>query len=140
MPFELARFCAAAGRRGSCSAAANDARTRAASSATASGTSTTSEGDDDVIAFAQHAARSEEHTSELQSHHDLVCRLLLEKNKKSHVDLGRQVQHECLARSRLPSSACSSSARLDVHFPESTVLGFNAGNSSCLKSCSPSHT
>src|SRR5277367_6928515 len=25
--------------------------------------------------------RSEEHTSELQSHHDLVCRLLLEKNK-----------------------------------------------------------
>src|SRR5437773_11604347 len=26
--------------------------------------------------------RSEEHTSELQSHHDLVCRLLLEKKKK----------------------------------------------------------
>src|SRR6266540_817759 len=28
------------------------------------------------------AVRSEEHTSELQSHHDLVCRLLLEKKKK----------------------------------------------------------
>src|SRR5437773_5497479 len=28
------------------------------------------------------AHRSEEHTSELQSHHDLVCRLLLEKKKK----------------------------------------------------------
>src|SRR5690349_23429043 len=27
--------------------------------------------------------RSEEHTSELQSRRDLVCRLLLEKNKKS---------------------------------------------------------
>src|SRR5437773_3700350 len=27
------------------------------------------------------AWRSEEHTSELQSHHDLVCRLLLEKKK-----------------------------------------------------------
>src|SRR6266540_3387364 len=27
------------------------------------------------------AERSEEHTSELQSHHDLVCRLLLEKKK-----------------------------------------------------------
>src|SRR5260221_6503628 len=27
------------------------------------------------------AERSEEHTSELQSHSDLVCRLLLEKNK-----------------------------------------------------------
>src|SRR6266540_4749638 len=28
-------------------------------------------------------ARSEEHTSELPSHHDLVCRLLLEKKKKT---------------------------------------------------------
>src|SRR5260221_9820195 len=28
-------------------------------------------------------SRSEEHTSELQSHSDLVCRLLLEKKKKS---------------------------------------------------------
>src|SRR5438034_2355218 len=28
--------------------------------------------------------RSEEHTSELQSHSDLVCRLLLEKKKKTH--------------------------------------------------------
>src|SRR5437588_9714605 len=28
------------------------------------------------------AKRSEEHTSELQSHSDLVCRLLLEKKKK----------------------------------------------------------
>src|SRR5208283_4800376 len=27
-------------------------------------------------------ARSEEHTSELQSHHDLVCRLLIEKKNK----------------------------------------------------------
>src|SRR5207237_10554997 len=29
-----------------------------------------------------HARRSEEHTSELQSHLNLVCRLLLEKKKK----------------------------------------------------------
>src|SRR5437588_6504878 len=28
--------------------------------------------------------RSEEHTSELQSHSDLVCRLLLEKKKSNH--------------------------------------------------------
>src|SRR5438132_6243549 len=28
--------------------------------------------------------RSEEHTSELQSHSDLVCRLLLEKKKRNH--------------------------------------------------------
>src|SRR6266540_4434604 len=32
---------------------------------------------------AHAAPRSEEHTSELQSHHDLVCRLLLEKKKKN---------------------------------------------------------
>src|SRR6266496_2886422 len=30
------------------------------------------------------SARSEEHTSELQSRRDLVCRLLLEKKKKNH--------------------------------------------------------
>src|SRR2546421_9436019 len=30
------------------------------------------------------APRSEEHTSELQSRSDLVCRLLLEKKKKHH--------------------------------------------------------
>src|SRR5690242_21785953 len=29
--------------------------------------------------------RSEEHTSELQSHVNLVCRLLLEKKKKKHI-------------------------------------------------------
>src|SRR5260370_30405219 len=31
-----------------------------------------------------HPARSEEHTSELQSHLNLVCRLLLEKKKNIH--------------------------------------------------------
>src|SRR5260221_10872668 len=31
------------------------------------------------------AQRSEEHTSELQSHSDLVCRLLLEKKKKLYM-------------------------------------------------------
>src|SRR5947207_9078298 len=32
---------------------------------------------------AELVERSEEHTSELQSHSDLVCRLLLEKKKKT---------------------------------------------------------
>src|SRR5437667_11929895 len=35
----------------------------------------------------QKQPRSEEHTSELQSHHDLVCRLLLEKKKKKSVSV-----------------------------------------------------
>src|SRR5437773_7441166 len=34
---------------------------------------------DEVTAEDVARVRSEEHTSELQSHHDLVCRLLLEK-------------------------------------------------------------
>src|SRR5690242_21237296 len=34
------------------------------------------------------AARSEEHTSELQSHVNLVCRLLLEKKKKKKLASG----------------------------------------------------
>src|SRR6266496_5266859 len=33
-----------------------------------------------------HDLRSEEHTSELQSRRDLVCRLLLEKKKNKHLD------------------------------------------------------
>src|SRR5438132_4940171 len=33
------------------------------------------------------SSRSEEHTSELQSHSDLVCRLLLEKKKKKKQNL-----------------------------------------------------
>src|SRR5438034_7340434 len=42
----------------------------------------------DLLTFIRHISlrnalhRSEEHTSELQSHSDLVCRLLLEKKKK----------------------------------------------------------
>src|SRR5260221_7571731 len=34
--------------------------------------------------------RSEEHTSELQSHSDLVCRLLLEKKKKRKKRISRR--------------------------------------------------
>src|SRR5690349_22711402 len=36
----------------------------------------------DFLVSRVHNARSEEHTSELQSRRDLVCRLLLEKKKK----------------------------------------------------------
>src|SRR5260221_7420137 len=37
--------------------------------------------------------RSEEHTSELQSHSDLVCRLLLEKKKKKSNQLTADSKH-----------------------------------------------
>ena len=36
-----------------------------------------------LLERAEEINRSEEHTSELQSHSDLVCRLLLEKKKKT---------------------------------------------------------
>src|SRR5476649_3016208 len=39
--------------------------------------------------------RSEEHTSELQSHSDLVCRLLLEKKKKKTIkNIFKKTQHK----------------------------------------------
>src|SRR5438874_7402538 len=40
--------------------------------------------DELIFHHATWLARSEEHTSELQSRRDLVCRLLLEKKKKKH--------------------------------------------------------
>src|SRR5215204_7738132 len=39
--------------------------------------------------------RSEEHTSELQSHSDLVCRLLLEKKKKNTILITRSGTSSC---------------------------------------------
>src|SRR5438034_7511479 len=44
--------------------------------------------------------RSEEHTSELQSHSDLVCRLLLEKKKKQT----NQIIHTTQTKPQLPAT------------------------------------
>src|SRR3712207_7503670 len=52
------------------------------------GTETTQENDHIDADGARGGARSEEHTSELQSRQYLVCRLLLEKKKKN-----KKVQH-----------------------------------------------
>src|SRR2546426_8240721 len=46
--------------------------------------------------FARSCARSEEHTSELQSPCNLVCRLLLEKKKKKY-----NRPHQSVQRSRV---------------------------------------
>src|SRR5260221_6996639 len=44
--------------------------------------------------------RSEEHTSELQSHSDLVCRLLLEKKKKKEKSRTKPGDKESIASTR----------------------------------------
>src|SRR5438270_5267980 len=46
-------------------------------------------------------ARSEEHTSELQSQSNLVCRLLLEKKKKKHI-YGNDIEFELTDRNETP--------------------------------------
>src|SRR5438034_3534443 len=51
--------------------------------------------------------RSEEHTSELQSHSDLVCRLLLEK-KKTNNDTPRHSSARTNAASRLKAAGTPS--------------------------------
>src|SRR5476649_2662185 len=50
--------------------------------------------------------RSEEHTSELQSHSDLVCRLLLEKKKTSRPSAihGKQTSKNNQCHLRMPST------------------------------------
>src|SRR5688572_31860100 len=46
--------------------------------------------------------RSEEHTSELQSQSNLVCRLLLEKKKKQYKFQARTVKLNYIVRSQQP--------------------------------------
>src|SRR5260221_10865277 len=54
-----------------------------------------------LLAPRHRATRSEEHTSELQSHSDLVCRLLLEKKKKNQNEIKRSIYR----KSRIWASA-----------------------------------
>src|SRR2546429_4310082 len=62
-----------------------------------------------AAAFPEHAHRSEEHTSELQSRLHLVCRLLLEKKKNK---CSRQPQ-TATATHRGPNSPLQSHASLE---------------------------
>src|SRR5260370_1942574 len=48
-----------------------------------------------LVRKAVTAARSEEHTSELQSHLNLVCRLLLEKKKNMNINKSDCVRERC---------------------------------------------
>src|SRR5437773_5455985 len=59
--------------------------------------------------------RSEEHTSEHQSHHDLVCRLLLEKKNKPVT---------CKLRTILSPKVCRPISRVPSHQDGSPVVLF----------------
>src|SRR5204862_2456503 len=60
------------------------------------------------------SSRSEEHTSELQSRRDLVCRLLLEKKNKITTDLHLGLFLDCeLLVARVPH--CLGFHNVDVH-------------------------
>src|SRR5260370_14522071 len=61
-----------------------------------------------ILPLMNFGGRSEEHTSELQSHLNLVCRLLLEKKKHTgHLDAGGQLlsaDHHYRARPAPPAT------------------------------------
>src|SRR2546430_10887352 len=54
-----------------------------------------------ALRHPRHAGRSEEHTSELQSQSNLVCRLLLEKKKKTKKFVRAEMSSILLALLRL---------------------------------------
>src|SRR5438477_502654 len=86
-----------------------------------------------IVRCGRLVLRSEEHTSELQSHVNLVCRLLLEKKKNTHASLRYIVSYSRHHRylhsfptrrsSDLPSdrairsTACATAARADSENP-----------------------
>ena len=53
------------------------------------------------------SGRSEEHTSELQSHSDLVCRLLLEKKKNTYKEQTREEANYTQLRQKTPDTICN---------------------------------
>src|SRR5260221_9759887 len=55
----------------------------------------------DVLLISRNLERSEEHTSELQSHSDLVCRLLLEKKKNNDIRPRRGQTQAALATPKI---------------------------------------
>src|SRR5215469_16776051 len=55
--------------------------------------------------------RSEEHTSELQSRRDLVCRLLLEKKKKKPAGMRLTNQRPIMLSANMPSSSGMTAAQ-----------------------------
>src|SRR5947207_11000604 len=80
-PRTSGRAAAAVGRPFAAARPSSSPREQAAAPATPAPMGREAKGAQVPAGQAPPGARSEEHTSELQSHSDLVCRLLLEKKK-----------------------------------------------------------
>src|SRR5574343_150347 len=110
----------------------------------------------DYKAYIDHYHRSEEHTSELQSHHDLVCRLLLEKKKArwprtssqpsqatAQVGPSHRVPPPAPSRSRAPGSGAPHDTAPSVFFlmirrpPRSTLFPYTTLFRSAAEKPSP---
>src|SRR5437868_8663859 len=65
-------------------------------------------------------SRSEEHTSELQSRFDLVCRLLLEKKKKNNTRQKTSVRYVCRSYSRARRTTHTSNKRAVLSPPHAS--------------------
>src|SRR5437773_7701532 len=77
---------------------------------------------------ARKSGRSEEHTSELQPHHDLVCRLLLEKKEQgtAHRAPWRQASKHSTTQARAEEFGCAPSISAEcgtVYLPQTLRRG-----------------
>src|SRR5260221_7706746 len=81
--------------------------------------------------------RSEEHTSELQSHSDLVCRLLLEKKKQPDMTT-QELRHHYLKHDEPRRESALSLAEgqkrtfLDKGRSNSTLFALNLSSGCCM--------
>src|SRR5256886_6031636 len=80
--------------------------------------------------------RSEEHTSELQSQSNLVCRLLLEKKKKENgIIKSRTETDSTTTSSSVPTTICPYIASSRTKFPCTASLWIATSNSSNSCAC-----
>src|SRR4029077_21292396 len=75
------------------------------------------------LRFARPRCRSEEHTSELQSHLNLVCRLLLEKKKKTNQGSQQSayVTQDIRLMKRFTLSRLENTNTSDILYPYMTI-------------------
>src|SRR5260221_4790736 len=72
--------------------------------------------------------RSEEHTSELQSHSDLVCRLLLEKKKKKKTTITERAVRAAIRAISTMRKARSSAVTRETIEGQSDQLGHRSAD------------